>query len=139
MTTQDNLAKLKAAYAVWNDRKGASLDAFHDLMDENIRLTNWGEEAAALPFAAAPRTSRDQALQYLSDILNDWTMIHYTPRTFVCEGDRIAMFGTCAWTHKGTGKSAECNMAGLWRFRDGKAVEFTDMFDTAIAVAAATP
>jgi ketosteroid isomerase-like protein len=139
MSTEHNLAKLKAAYAAWNDHKGASLDVFRELMDENIRLTNWGEEADALPFAAAPRGSREAALQYLGEILNDWTMIHYTPQQFVCEGDHIAMFGTCAWTNKATGKQAACKVAGLWRFKDGKAVEFTDMFDTAVAAAAATP
>jgi uncharacterized protein len=139
MSTEDNLAKLKAAYAAWTERKGDSLDVWRDLFDERFRLTNWGEEAEALPFAAAPRNSREEAIEYLAAILNDWTMIHYTPQKFVCEGDHIAMFGTCAWTHKGTGKTAECQVAGLWRFENGKAVEFTDMFDTAVAAAAATP
>jgi uncharacterized protein len=48
------------------------------------------------------------------------------------------MFGTCAYINKRTGKKAECNVAGLWRFENGQAIEFTDMFDTAIAAAAAS-
>ncbi|MGD9502514.1 MAG: nuclear transport factor 2 family protein [Methyloceanibacter sp.] len=64
-------------------------------------------------------------------------MDHYTPQHFVCEGESIAMFGVCAYRHKGTGKTAECRIACLWRFRDGKAVEMTEIFDTARAVAAA--
>ena len=135
MATEDNLAKLKVAYAAWNDRKGDSLGVWRELMDENIRLTAWGETAPGLTFAA-PRGSRDEVIDYLGAILADWSMIHYTPHTFVCEGDRIAMFGSCAWTNKRTGKTAECGVAGLWRFADGKAVEFTDMFDSAVAAAA---
>ena len=137
MTTADNLARLKAAYAAWNDRKGDSLDVWSELMDPNLRLTSWGQETPGLEFTA-PRHSREEALNYLTAILDDWTMIHYTPKTFVCEGDLIAMFGHCAWTSKRTGKKAECQVAGLWRFENGKAVEFTDMFDSAVAAAAAT-
>jgi ketosteroid isomerase-like protein len=138
MTTADNLAALKAAYAAWNDRKGNSLEVWRELMHPDFRLTSWGEGTPGLEFAA-PRGSREEALQYLSAILQDWTMIHYTPKRFVCEGDWIAMFGSCAYTHKRTGKAAECKVAGLWRFADGKAVEFTDMFDSAVAAAAAMP
>jgi ketosteroid isomerase-like protein len=137
VSSSDNLARLKAAYAAWNDRKGDSLDVWRELMDPGFRLTSWGENTPGLEFSA-PRSSREEALHYLSAILDDWAMIHYTPNHFVCEGDWIAMFGSCAYTHKRTGKSAECKIAGLWRFENGKAMELTDMFDSAVAAAAAS-
>ena len=137
MTTEDNLARLKVAYAAWNERKGNSLEVWRELMHPSFRLASWGQGAPGLDFAV-PRNSREEALLHLSAILDDWSMIHFTPHTFVSEGDHIAMFGTCAYTNKRTGKKAECNVAGLWRFENGQAVEFTDMFDTAIAAAAAS-
>ena len=55
------------------------------------------------------------------------------------DGDRVVMYGTTAWRHTGTGKSFETRKVDLWRFRDGKAVEFCEFFDTATVQAAATP
>ena len=49
------------------------------------------------------------------------------------------MFGTCAWKNKATGKTAECMISNLWRFEDGKVVEFIDLFDSAAAIEAASP
>jgi ketosteroid isomerase-like protein len=49
------------------------------------------------------------------------------------------MQGVCSWTHKGTGKTCETPKVDIWRFRDGKAIEFYELFDTAAAFAAATP
>ena len=63
-------------------------------------------------------------------------MDHWTPEVFVCEGDKIAMFGSCGWTNKANGRSAEARIAHLWRFRDGKIVEMTEIFDSARVTAA---
>jgi len=53
----------------------------------------------------------------------DWEMIHYTPAEFLADGDRVAVFGTCAFRNRKTGKVAETHVANLWRFRDGRVVE----------------
>ena len=47
------------------------------------------------------------------------------------------MFGKCAYRNKKTGKTAECRIANLWKFENGKAVALTDVWDTALAAAAA--
>ena len=41
------------------------------------------------------------------------------------------------WTNRKTGKIAETPKVDFWRFRDGKAVEFYEYFDTACVAAAA--
>ena len=46
--------------------------------------------------------------------------------------------GSTAWINKKTGKKAETPKVDFWRFRDGKAVEFYEYFDTACVAAAAT-
>jgi uncharacterized protein len=137
MAARENLQRLKAGYAAWHDRKGASLDVWREMMDERFSLLSMNEGTPGLGFAV-DRHSRDDALAYLGAIFQEWEMVHYTPETFVADDDNIAMFGTCAYRNKATGKVAECRIANLWQFRNGKAVAMTDIWDTAIAAAAAT-
>ncbi|MCX7325911.1 MAG: hypothetical protein NTZ14_16105 [Hyphomicrobiales bacterium] len=75
----------------------------------------------------------------MSAILDEWDMVYYLPKTFVRERHRVAMFVTCKWTNKATGKACEVMITHLWRFRDGKAIELAELFDSARAVAAAAP
>ena len=75
----------------------------------------------------------------MAAITKDWSMVHWTPETYVAEGERVAVFGTCAWTSKATGKVADVRIAHLWQFENGAAVSLTEIFDSARAVAAATP
>jgi ketosteroid isomerase-like protein len=65
-------------------------------------------------------------------------MVHWTPETFVGDGDQIAMFGRCGWRHQTTNKVADIAIAHLWTFKEGKAVEVKEIFDSARVVAAAT-
>jgi ketosteroid isomerase-like protein len=138
MTTTDNVSALKAAYAVWHDRKGADTSAWLALMDDDFRIASMGDEGRGLAFVRE-RTAKVQAVEYLSSLTRDWTMIHFTPETYVADGDQVAMFGKTAWTNKATGKVAEVRTAHLWRFRNGKAIELIEIFDSARVVAAATP
>ena len=134
---QDNLTRLKAGYAAWHDRKGDSLDVWREMMDESFTLASMDESTPGLGFAT-DRHSRDESLAYLGAIFDEWEMVHYTPETFVDDGDNIAMFGTCGYRNKATGKVAECRIANLWKFRNGKAISMMDVWDTAVAAAAAT-
>lgn len=137
MPSDDSLIRLKAAYQLWHDTKGEDTTGWLVLMADNVRIRSVGADAPGLTFAAT-RHSRSEAVEYLAAITRDWKMVHWTPDTFVCAGSKIAMFGRCAWTHKRTGKTADVSCAHLWTFTDGKAVEFTEVFDSAKAVAAAT-
>jgi ketosteroid isomerase-like protein len=133
--TETNLDKLRRGYAAWNDKLGDSLDVWREIMAEDFRLASIDEKAPGMRFAV-DRASREDALDYLAAIFDDWEMVHYTPETYVCDGDQVAMFGKCAYRYRKTGKVAECRIAGLWKFRDGLAVELTDIWDTAKAVSA---
>jgi uncharacterized protein len=136
MARQDNLERLKAGYIAWNERKGDALDVWLELMDERFTLVSMDEATPGLAFAV-DRYSRDEALAYLGGIFDEWEMVHYTPETFVADDDNIAMFGKCAYRNRKTGRTAECRIANLWKFENGKAVALTDVWDTALAAAAA--
>lgn len=133
-----NLDALKAAYKVWNDSKAQDTSAWLALISDQMRIASMGDGHKALAFAAE-RSNRDEAIAYMSAITKDWTMVHWTPETYVSDGDRCAMFGRCAWTNKATGKEAEVRIAHLWEFQNGKAISLTEIFDSARAVSAATP
>jgi ketosteroid isomerase-like protein len=133
-----NLDRLKSAYAAWNKTKGASRDVWAALMAERFHLQHVDETSPGLGFAK-DSLSRDEALGYLTAIFADWEMEHYTPEVWVGDGDTIAMFGKSAFRHKGTGKSAKMRMGVLWQFKGDQAISLTEVFDTAVAVRAATP
>lgn len=133
-----NAERLKAAYKIWNDSKGLEQGGWLELIGEHMHISSMGEEHDALAFAAR-RSNREEAVAYMTAITKDWAMLHWTPDVYVSDGERVAMFGTCAWTNKATGKIADVRIAHLWQFENGKAVSLTEVFDTARAVIAATP
>ena len=93
--------------------------------------------AAPLNFAA--QYNNDVELRgYFNGLLSEWSMKHYTVDEYIAQGDVVVARGSCAWTHKKTGKLCETPKLDYWRFKDGKAVEFYEYFDTAAAAAAAT-
>lgn len=133
-----NLERLKHAYAQWHETKGTSVEVWGALMADRFRFSSVDENKPGLAFSR-DSVSRVDAVARLSAIFDDWTMLHYSPATYVDDGNRIAMFGACGFRHKRTGKDAEVLMGCLWEFEGDKAVALTEIFDSAVAVAAATP
>jgi ketosteroid isomerase-like protein len=132
------MEQLEAAYQAWHDSKGQSRDAWLALASERIQLRSVNQEGGGLSFARA-RHSRDDFLDYMTSLNAEWEMVYFSPKTFVRERNRVAMFGTSKWINKATRRPCEVMMAHLWRFRDGKAIELVEVFDSARAVTAATP
>ncbi|MEQ1950527.1 nuclear transport factor 2 family protein [Mesorhizobium sp. CN2-181] len=139
MSDSKNLTNLKAAYAAWGKSKlTANVSQLEALMAENFRIASVEQATPGLEFAMG-RMEKSASVAYLNGIFDEWEMVHFTPETYVEQGDKIAMFGKCAYKHKITGRKAECRISNLWEFKDGKAVSMIDLFDSAKAVAAATP
>lgn len=138
MVAQVPMADLEAAYQAWHDSKGTDQVVWLALCSDRVQVRSVSHAGSGLSFAKA-RHSRDEFVQYLTGITTEWDMVFYLPQTFVREGNRVAMFGISKWTNKATGKSCEIMVSHLWRFRDGKAIELVELFDSARAVEAATP
>ena len=134
-----NVALLKDAYARWNDSKGGSVDHWLTLIADDIHI---GSLAAANPHPqlALAKTMSNAALlrSSFAEMLKAWTMLEFTPTEFVAQGDVVIMRGQMRWENKTTRKVFSSPKLDFWRFRDGKAVEFFEYFDTAGAQAAAT-
>ena len=58
---------------------------------------------------------------------------------FVAENDRVVVVGATKWTNKETGKAFETPKIDIWRFRDGRAIEFFEHYDTAQILDPAKP
>ena len=134
----NNVEILKEAYRRWDESKGGSVEHWFDsVVAPNISFGSVPRGAAPLNFAKQ-YDNREQLRAYFHGLLGEWTMQHYTINEYVAQGDAVFARGSCAWTNKKTGKVADTPKVDFWRFRDGKAVEFYEYFDTAcVAVAAA--
>ena len=133
-----NFERLKDAYKAWHDTKGASVDVWGALMADTFHFVSNDETQPGLSFSR-DTMDRVDAMARLRAIFDEWEMVHFTPETFVDDGSRIAMFGRCGYRSKATGKVANCLVGSLWVFDGDKAISTTEIFDSAVAVAAATP
>ncbi len=138
MVTPELLNRLRAAYKKWHDTRGKSAADWVALMADDIEMRSVADGAPGMKFSA-PRKGKHTAHDYFAALDEEWEMIQYTPEVFLADGDRVAVFGKCAYKNRRTGKTAETHVANLWRFRHGLAVEYFELYDTAKAFAAATP
>ena len=134
----ENVAKLKAGYFQWHESKGKSVQAWMDLMADNVRCYSLAAGAPGAEFTAAINSKKDFE-RYFKGLLADWEMIHYTTGDFIAEGERVAMLGSTGWRNRKTGRVVDTPKADFWTFRDGKIVEFHELYDTAALIGAATP
>ncbi|MDF2999192.1 MAG: hypothetical protein K0R27_4829 [Xanthobacteraceae bacterium] len=134
--SNDNITRVKRAYAAWDACKAGDCSMWHAIVDDNVRLNTIGAEEVGLEFTR-PGQGRERLATYLDQLRDTWTMQYFRPEVFLADGDKVAMFGRASWTFNATGKTATVGIAHLWRFEDGKAVEWTEIFDGAAAAAAA--
>jgi ketosteroid isomerase-like protein len=133
-----NVAILKEAYRQWDESKGGSVEHWFDsVVAPNISFGSVPRGAAPLEFATQ-YDNREQLRGYFKGLVSEWTRLHYTVEEYIAQGDSVVARGSTAWTNKKTGKVAETPKIDFWRFKDGKAIEFYEYFDTACVAAAAT-
>lgn len=132
---QDNVKKLRQAYANWHETRGGSVEHWLSLLADDVTLRSITDGAPGMPYTKANRGLAD-AKRYFADMLVDWEMIHFTPHEFIAEGDRVVVLSDVAFRYRKTGKLVESPKADVYRFRDGKIVEVFEFFDSARALAA---
>jgi ketosteroid isomerase-like protein len=132
-----NVEILKEAYRQWHETKGNSVDRFFAFLDDDISFGSIPRGAAPLEFARQ-YNGKTELRDYFDALRKDWEMIHYRIDEYVAQGDAVFARGSCSWTNRKTGRLVETPKVDFWRFRNGKAVEFYEYFDTAkVALAAA--
>jgi ketosteroid isomerase-like protein len=109
-----------------------------NIIADDVSLGSLADGSPEVPFTTR-RSSKSGVRAYLEDLMRDWEMVSHTMSEFIAQDDRVAVVGRAVWRHKGTGKVADTRKVDIWRFRDGKAVDFDEYYDTAGLIAAATP
>ncbi len=138
MTEADNVALLRDAYAAWAGTKGKDCECWMNLMAEDASLKSLAGGAPEMAFSAQ-RASKEEIRGYFEDLARDWDMVSFDMNDFIAQGDRVVIIGRVAWRNKATGKIAETPKVDIWRFENGKAVDFAEFYDTARSYAAAIP
>lgn len=138
MGTAENVAKLQDAYRQWHDSKGGSVKVWLDLLADDVKIRSLADGAPAVKFTSAG-DGKEQFKRYFDGLLADWEMINYKTRDFIAQDDRVAMLGSTSWRHRKTRREFDTPKADFWTFRDGKIVEFHELYDTAALIAAAQP
>jgi uncharacterized protein len=133
--TQDYVNTLRHAYQLWNDSRGGSVQTWLGLFADDIVIRSLGNENARLDFATS-RKGKSEAEQYFADLGSSWEMVYFNPEDFIAQDDRVVVVSRVAFKSRITGKVAQSPKADIFRFRDGKIVEFIEFFDTAAAAAA---
>jgi ketosteroid isomerase-like protein len=134
---QELVGVLKRAYADWVRHRAADCSCWTDLAADDLVLRSLAGGRPEMAFTA-PRNGKQELLAYLSELTADWEMVEHAMDDFIAEGDRVVVIGRVAWRNKATGRIAETPKVDVWRFRDGKAVEFAEYYDTARVIEAAT-
>ena len=74
--------------------------------------------------------------EFFSSLAGTMDTIHFTPRDFIAEGDKVVVTGDARWHVKSTGAEFGSDWVHVFTVRDGKVVRFEQYTDTAAAEAA---
>jgi ketosteroid isomerase-like protein len=130
-----NAAILREAIRRWDASKGDP-EIWHDYMSDDVSLWSLGQGRKGVDFSAK-RDGRDQLREYLSVLLSNFQMVHYTLDETVAEGNTVVGIGRTAWTAKGTGRTVETPVVIVAKFRGGQIRSWHEYWDTAAALYAA--
>lgn len=127
--TQANADKVRHAYALWNDTRGASPEAFLDMMAEDVRMNTVLDPPELHPLAHE-RVGIENARDYLVSLVLHLEMIEFPTEEIVAQGDTVVWIGSCTWRDRKTGVETRTKKVDILHFSDGKVVSVLEMFDT---------
>ena len=131
MDQGSNLATLQAVYRRWGATKGGNVEEVLDLFADHIEMRSVLTPDVPHEISGT-HSSKDEARAYFEGLLRDWEMLEFVAERFVegVGGDDIVMIGRCAWRHRSNGTEVSTPKVDIWRFENGKAVLFYELFDS---------
>jgi ketosteroid isomerase-like protein len=121
--------RVAEAYRTWSESRGAVSDHWIDLLADTIEMRSVLSDDVPDDIAGS-RYSHVGVRQYFQSIARDWEMLEFDVERIVDGGDDVVMIGRCAWRNRATGKIIDTPKVDVWRFADGNAVSFLEMFDS---------
>lgn len=80
------------------------------------------------------RRGRQQMSEFMSLVGEHSENLHFEPREFVAQGNKVVVLGNYEWRSKATGKQYESDFVHVCTFNDeGKITAFKEYLDTAAA------
>lgn len=98
------------------------------LMDPRIV---W-HEAESLPYGGVYHSPDEVLENVFMAIGEDWEGFSAVPQEYIVAEDHVVVLGEYAGTHRTSGRSFTAPFAHVWRFEDGRLVEFRQLTDTAL-------
>jgi ketosteroid isomerase-like protein len=127
--------QIRSHYRAWDRGKGSTAEQFLELMAEDSSFRSIGAGAEPMLFTA-DHSTKDKVRAYFKGLEQDWKMIFYNVRTFLVQGNTVAVICECAWKQKHTGKVVHTPKLDILRLKKGKIADFFEYFDNHQAYAA---
>jgi ketosteroid isomerase-like protein len=129
--------QIRSRYREWDrsEDKGAAAGKFIDLMTDDTSFRSIGAGAEAMLFTR-DHSAKDKIRAYFEGLARDWSMIFFNVRTFLVQGNTIAVICECAWKQKHTGKVVHTPKLDILRLKKGRISDFYEFFDNHQAYAA---
>lgn len=127
----DNVALLKNLYSAWSG-EGGNPGEFLEYLADEVCWRSLSNGAPGMEFTNECNC-KNGVMKYVEEVFDKWSMNYYRVKEFVAQGDRVVVISECSWTSKLTGKTVETPKVDLWRLKDGKIVDFFELYDTARA------
>lgn len=129
--------QIRSRYREWdrNEDKGAAAEKFLDLMTDDVSFRSIGAGVEPMLFTR-DHSAKDMTRAYFKGLEQDWKMIFFNVRTFLVQGNTVAVVCECAWKQKRTGKVVHTPKLDILRLKKGKIAGFYEYFDNHQAYAA---
>ncbi|MBO9518272.1 MAG: nuclear transport factor 2 family protein [Porphyrobacter sp.] len=124
-----NAARVSEAYRKWEACLGTDPEPFIALADERVEMASV-LDPPDMHELATDHHGHGRMREYFAAIEEDWEMIDYPNERVVEQGDTVVWIGRCSWRNRHTGLVINSPKVDIWTFKDGKAVQFLELFDT---------
>ena len=123
MSAEQNIQIAKNCYAAFGR---GDVPAILAALDDSVE---WVTPEVDLPTGGV-RHGKPEVAQFFQAVSDAWEFQAFEAREYVASGDRVAVCGSYTMTGKVSGRTAACDWAMVWTFRDGKVVRFQEYTDT---------
>jgi ketosteroid isomerase-like protein len=125
MGERENTELVQQAYQHF---KGGDIQGFLQSLSEDVEWTLF--EIEGVPFSGTHR-GLEGVGQFFSQVFDTEEPLHFEPREFVAQGEKVVALGDYAWRVKSTGRVYETDFVHVITVRNGKIARFQEFTDTA--------
>ena len=128
MNEQENTKTARRAYELF---KAGDIESLLDLYSDDA---NWETPKIENMPQGGKRQGKQQILEFMSLVGENMENLHFEPREFVAQGDKVVILGDYSWRVKVTGKEYTSDFVHVCTYGDdGKLTSFKEYLDTAAA------